>query len=55
MHNPGVMRCGNAKLYLNVIARSEATKQSILTFFAARWIASLTLAMTTEMSWLFEN
>jgi hypothetical protein len=33
----------NAELYLNVIARSEATKQSIL---VAAWIASLTLAMT---------
>ncbi len=33
-------------VYLDVIARSEATKQSIFFLGAVRWIASLTLAMT---------
>jgi hypothetical protein len=44
-------RRGIAKLRSVVIARSDATKQSILS--CVRWIASLTLAMTGRF-WLFE-
>jgi hypothetical protein len=54
--NSGATRREIAKLCLSVIARSEATKQSILSLphcHAARSIASLTLAMTIVL--LFEN
>jgi hypothetical protein len=52
MHNSDASRREKAKLYLAVIARSEATKQSILSFcgktdcflFAARRIASRSLS-----------
>jgi hypothetical protein len=45
MHNSGDLRRGNAELYLNVIARSPCD-EAIHTYFAALWIAWLTLAMT---------
>jgi hypothetical protein len=34
MHNLGAMRRGKARSYFDVIARSEATKQSILAFMS---------------------
>jgi hypothetical protein len=40
MHNSGVSRREIAELSLDVIARSEATKQSKIVL-PARWIASL--------------
>src|SRR4051812_4945363 len=50
----GLMHCSQPSLgttYTGVIARSEATKQSMVQR-AARWIASLALAMTGESWWL---
>src|ERR1700730_9699786 len=49
MHNPGASRRGNADASLHVIARSTCD-EAIQTFFAARWIASQALAMTTSGS-----
>jgi hypothetical protein len=49
------IRAEIAGLCLDVIARSNATKQSTLSVSKHQsWIASLTLAMTLWVSWLFE-
>jgi len=53
-HNPGVIRRGNADVYLDVIARSEATKQSILPLLGSMDCFA-PLAMTTLTFRLFEN
>jgi hypothetical protein len=47
---PRTHRAARMRNCINVIARSEATKQSTLTCFAALWIASLALAMTVVVA-----
>jgi hypothetical protein len=49
LRNSDASRRENALAYLDVLARSEVTKQSTP---VALWIASLTLAKTV---WLFDN
>src|ERR1700709_1043276 len=45
-HDSGALRRENAKLHLAVIARSGGDEAIHSFFVAARWIASLALAMT---------